>query len=274
LGLPEKILRDYYVYDQLRLSGVKDCGNPPPRHKKCFFVAIYCTLRQAVVMIDALPPRLLFDFAGQSFEIVGGKALYWPAQNALIVADLHLEKASWFAARGQMLPPYDSMATLQSLAVLIDATQARQLWCLGDNFHDDEGVARLEPAARQLLKKLTAQVDWRWIIGNHDSSLAGDIGGAIMDEAEVNGLILRHRALAVETHAELSGHFHPKYRGQSRSRAVSRACFVMSKTRLILPAFGSLTGGLVADHPEILGVVGSHAQALVATRGRLLRFNL
>jgi uncharacterized protein len=225
-------------------------------------------------MTAPAPSRLPLTFGGQAFEIVGGKALYWPAQSALIVADLHLEKASWFGVRGQMLPPYDSLATLQALASLIEATQARQLWCLGDNFHDDGGVARLEPAARSLLTALTETLDWRWIVGNHDPALAGDIGGTVVEEAEVSGLILRHRADPEEIRPELSGHFHPKYRGKSRSRAVSRTCFVMSETRLILPAFGALTGGLAADHPEILRVVGTAAHALVATQGRLLRFKL
>lgn len=225
-------------------------------------------------MMQTAPPRLPFTFAGQAFEVVDGKALYWPAQRALIVADLHLEKASWFAVRGQMLPPYDSLATLQNLATLIEATQARQLWCLGDNFHDSGGVARLEPAAKALLAALTARLDWRWIIGNHDPALEGDIGGTVIDEAQVCGLILRHRADPNETGAELSGHFHPKYRGQSRSRAVLRACFVMSETRLILPAFGAFTGGIAADHTEIMDVVGPVAEALVPTQGRLLRFKL
>jgi uncharacterized protein len=237
-------------------------------------VANLSVLRQAVGMTNPAPPRLPLNFAGQAFAVVGGKALYWPAQNALIVADLHLEKASWFAARGQMLPPYDSLATLQSIAALVEATQTRQLWCLGDNFHDSGGAKRLEPAARRLLATLTEQVDWRWIIGNHDPALDGDIGGTVVDEAEVSGLILRHRADPEETRPELSGHFHPKYRGQSRTRAVSRACFVMSETRLILPAFGALTGGLTADHTEIMDVVGPAATALVATQGRLLRFKL
>jgi uncharacterized protein len=237
-------------------------------------MADLCVLRQAVDMTEASPSRLPLTFAGYGFEVVGGKALYWPEQSALIVADLHLEKASWFAARGQMLPPYDSLATLQALASLIEATQARQLWCLGDNFHDSGGTERLEPAARSLLTALTETLDWCWIIGNHDPALEGDIGGTVAEEAEVSGLILRHRADPDETRPELSGHFHPKYRGKSRSRSVSRTCFVMSETRLILPAFGALTGGLAADHPEILGVVGTAAHALVATQGRLLRFKL
>lgn len=225
-------------------------------------------------MTRATAQPLPLLFAGQTFTIVGGKALHWPAQNALIVADLHLEKASWFASHGQMLPPYDSLATLQALAALVETTAARQLWCLGDNFHDDGGAQRLEPAARALLSALTARLDWRWIIGNHDPGLGGDIGGTIAQEAEAGGLILRHHAQLGEGRAELSGHFHPKYRGKSRSRAVSRACFVMSETRLILPAFGALTGGLSADHTEITRVVGPVAEALVPTQGRLLRFKL
>jgi uncharacterized protein len=225
-------------------------------------------------MTAPAPPRLPLTFGGQAFEIVGGKTLYWPAQSALIVADLHLEKASWFAVRGQMLPPYDSMATLQTLAALVETTQATRLWCLGDNFHDDGGTERLETAARELLAALTARLDWRWIIGNHDSALGGDIGGSVVEEAEVEGLILRHHANPNETRPELSGHFHPKYRGKSRSRAVSRACFVMNDTRLILPAFGAFTGGLAADHTEITRVVGPAAEALVPTQGRLLRFKL
>jgi uncharacterized protein len=217
---------------------------------------------------------LPFAFAGHSFSVIGGTALYWPLHNALIVADLHLEKASWYAVHGQMLPPYDSLATLQALTVLIQTTQARRIWCLGDNFHDGGGPQRLPLEARTLLATLTARLDWHWITGNHDPTLGDAIGGTIVEGAEISGLVLRHRACPSETRPELSGHFHPKYRGQSRSHRVSRACFVMSETRLILPAFGALTGGLVADHTEIMDVVGSAAEALVPTQGRLLRFKL
>ena len=222
----------------------------------------------------AQPAQPALRFAGQNFTVAGQKALFWPARAALIVADLHLEKASWFAGRGQMLPPYDSLATLQRLRVLIEETGARQIWCLGDNFHDDEGSARLEPAARALLAILTAAVDWNWITGNHDATLGGALGGAICENAELGGIILRHRADPAETRPELSGHFHPKHRAQSRGRTVSRACFVMGKTRLILPAFGAYTGGMAADHPEIIAAVGPAAEALIPTRSRLTRFAL
>ena len=116
-----------------------------------------------------------------------------------------------------------------------------------------------------------------WITGNHDAALAEQAaidhcGGRVLIEAEVDGLLLRHEAEPGELRPELSGHFHPKLRIRARGRAVARRCFVASGTKLILPAFGALTGGLDVDHPEIVRAVGRGAQALVALEDRLLRF--
>ncbi|HEY0624450.1 ligase-associated DNA damage response endonuclease PdeM [Sphingomonas sp.] len=213
-----------------------------------------------------------FSFAGQEFRALTEGALYWPARCALIVADLHFEKASWFAAGGQMLPPYDSIATLAALAALVERTQAIELWCLGDSFHDSAGCERLPDAARAALTALTGALRWVWITGNHDAALADHCGGEIVEEAEVDGLLLRHEADPGELRPELSGHFHPKLRVRLRGRQVARRCFVASPAKLILPAFGALTGGLDAHHPEIVRAVGRGAQALVALEDRLLRF--
>ncbi len=201
-------------------------------------------------------------------------ALVWPARRALLVADLHLEKASWFAKGGQMLPPYDSLATLADLAALVRATDAAEIWCLGDSFHDAEGVARLPAGARDALMALTTTTRWTWIVGNHDPALADSCGGGLADEAEIDGIVLRHEAEPGETRPELSGHFHPKLRISRRGRMVSRRCFVATKNKLILPAFGSLTGGLDAGHPEIAKALGAPAEALVPLEDRLLRFPL
>lgn len=214
------------------------------------------------------------SFAGHDFRALPQGALYWPARNALLVADLHFEKASWFASKGQMLPPYDSLATLTELATLIDRTGAAELWCLGDSFHDSAGCERLPDDARALLTSLTARLDWRWITGNHDSLMVDPFGGTILEEAEVDGLIFRHEAEPGDPRPELSGHFHPKLRVSVRGRLVARRCFVATATKLILPAFGALTGGLDAHHPEIVRAVGRGAQALVALEDRLLRFPL
>ncbi len=201
-------------------------------------------------------------------------ALFWPARRALLVADLHLEKASWFARLGQMLPPYDSIATLADLAGLAAATGAGEIWCLGDSFHDRRGCDRLPARARAMLTELTAATRWTWIAGNHDPGLTDHCGGTIVEEAEVDGLLLRHEADPAESRPELSGHFHPKLRIQHRGRQVSRRCFVATTRKLILPAFGALTGGLDAAHPEIVRAVGPRAEALVPVADRLLRFPL
>lgn len=201
-------------------------------------------------------------------------ALYWPARRALLVADLHLEKASWFARLGQLLPPYDSIATLADLTALAAATQPREIWCLGDSFHDRHGCDRLPVRARDMLTALTGSVRWTWISGNHDPGFADHCGGIIVEEAEVDGLLLRHEADPAEARPELSGHFHPKLRITQRGRRVSRRCFVASERKLVLPAFGALTGGLDASHPEIVRAVGPDAQALVPLPDRLLRFPL
>lgn len=213
-----------------------------------------------------------FSFAGQSFIALPQGALFWPARAALLVADLHLEKASWFARFGQMLPPYDSLATLADLTLVAAATGAREVWCLGDSFHDRNGCERLPSDARAMLLALTASVRWTWITGNHDPGFADHCGGEIVDEAHVEGLVLRHEADPDEPRPELSGHFHPKLRVSLRGRRVSRRCFVATPSKLILPAFGSLTGGLDANHPEIVHAVGPGAQALVPLPDRLLRF--
>jgi len=212
------------------------------------------------------------SFAGHQFFASPEGALHWPAENALLVADLHLEKASWFARLGQMLPPYDSLATLSALSGEIERTGVRRLYCLGDSFHDKFGSDRLSGGARDLLTSLTGRLDWVWIVGNHDAGFIDHCGGRIAEECEIGGIILRHEAVERDPSLEISGHFHPKLRLSLKGRSVSRRCYVASANKLILPAYGALTGGLDAHHPEILRKVGPGASALVPVKDRLLRF--
>lgn len=214
------------------------------------------------------------SFAGETFFATAGGGLFWPARDALLVADLHLEKASWFASGGQFLPPYDSHATLSALAAEVEGCGASRLLCLGDSFHDRFGCDRLPADARALLLSLTARLDWTWILGNHDPGFADHCGGRLVEESELGGIVLRHEARRDDPRPEISGHYHPKLRLEIRGRRVSRRCFVASPSKLILPAFGALTGGLDAAHPEILRQVGRGAAALVPVSDRLLRFPL
>jgi uncharacterized protein len=213
-----------------------------------------------------------FEFGGSAFCVAGDAALYWPSQRALLVADLHLEKASAYAAYGQMLPPYDSIATLDKLAMLVDIHDAKAVYCLGDNFHDDAGETRLGGDAAATLRQLTGRCDWVWIIGNHDPGVSARWGGRTLGEMRCEAITLRHEAQPGSEGAEMSGHYHPKFRQEIRGRMVSRRCFLLGQNKLILPAFGSLAGGLDVRDPAYAPVFGGAYQALVPTAQRLLRF--
>lgn len=213
-----------------------------------------------------------FAFAGQQFQMLADRALFWPRHGALIVADLHLEKASWYAALGQPLPPYDSHDTLDRLAALAAETRARAIWCLGDSFHDREAADRIAPTVADRLLAQSASTKLRWIAGNHDGLTGGAWGGEVADELVVDGIVFRHQSKSGETHPEISGHFHPKLRLNIRGRHVARPCFVGDERRLILPAFGSLTGGLAAEDPVIAGNFDGPYQAMLVARGRRLCF--
>lgn len=221
------------------------------------------------------------SFAGEEFALTASRALYWPRERALLVADLHLEKASYYAQRGQLLPPYDSRETLERVALAIRETGARRVFTLGDNFHDTSGPDRLEPHAAGMLAALTRATEWVWITGNHDSAMEAKAGGELADELEIAGMILRHRAKAGETRPELSGHFHPRVQLTVRDRHIRRPCAVVSRDdagsgRMILPAFGALTGGMDAADPAIIEALqpARAVDAVLPAGSRLARFPL
>jgi hypothetical protein len=218
----------------------------------------------------AMPATPLLDFAGHQFVPLAERALFWPRHGALIVADLHLEKASWYAAHGQPLPPYDSHDTLDRLARLATATGAQAIWCLGDSFHDRDAADRIAPAVAERLLGQARAVRLTWIAGNHDGLSGGAWGGEVADEIEVDGIIFRHQCDARETRPEISGHFHPKLRLNLRGRAVSRPCFAGDRQRLILPAFGSLTGGLDVGGAAIAANFAGDYRAMLVADGKLL----
>ena len=221
------------------------------------------------------------SFAGEELLLTEGRAVYWPRERALLVADLHLEKASFFASHGQPLPPYDSRETLERVALAIRETGARRVITLGDNFHDSRGATRLEPHACGMLEALTRAVDWVWITGNHDAAMEAKAGGTLAEELEIAGIVLRHQARAGETRPELSGHYHPRLQITVRERRIRRPCAVVSDDlsgcgRMILPAFGALTGGMDAADPAILAALqpALAIDAVLPAGGKLARFPL
>jgi len=169
-------------------------------------------------------------------------ALWWAAQKTLIVSDLHLEKGSSFAALGQMLPPYDTRATLAIVEALMDELTPERVISLGDSFHDRKAEMRMAPEDAERVKALTAKADWIWVEGNHDPDPPEDLGGRACKVLRMADLVFRHEPTGES--GEIAGHLHPCCKVLSRVRALRRRCFATDGERLIMPALGAFTGGL------------------------------
>ena len=214
---------------------------------------------------------LIADLAG---------AVYWPAANALIVADLHFEKGSAFAARGVALPPYDTAATLARLGGLLDVYRPARLISLGDAFHDDDWPRRMSAEDGAQLTTLAGRQETIWVTGNHDPSPPTGLPGTAHDvyRASFDGeLVMRHEPLALADGfeaGELAGHLHPCAKLRQRGRSLRRRCFIHDAQRAILPAFGALTGSLNVRDAAFEGLFkGRDYEAVLLGTARLAQID-
>ena len=207
--------------------------------------------------------RLMLDPAG---------ALWWPERHLLVVADLHLEKGSACAVRGHLVPPWDTRATLDRLALLLRRYTPKTVLTLGDSFHDEGAACRLMPADAARLQAMASGCEWIWLLGNHDPLPPDGMPGTSAEWWEADGLVFRHQASGKGT--EICGHHHPKASVATRAQTITRPCFVAGPTRLMLPAFGAFTGGLDIRHPAIAGLFPRGGRAFLLGKDRLFAFTL
>ena len=200
-------------------------------------------------------------------------ALYLPDERTLVVADLHLEKGSAYAARGVLLPPYDSAATLALLGAAIARYQPARVIALGDSFHDRGAEARIDDSCLASLRALQADRDWLWISGNHDPQISAAMGGTVLDELEISGVALRHEPSHAATRPEIAGHLHPAAKVRMRGRALRRRCFALSPTRCVMPAMGAYAGGLNVRDAAFRPLFGLGLCAHILGDGRLFRID-
>ena len=194
------------------------------------------------------PPRIPVNGAELIADISG--AAFEPETATLLVADLHLEKGSAFAVRGQLLPPYDTRETLRRLVEVATRLEARRVVALGDSFHDLGADGRIDDGDAATLATLVGSVeDWLWIEGNHDPQPPRRFGGRTALQARLGPLTLRHEPSEGPAPGEVAGHLHPCARVSVRGRGLRRRCFAGDGTRLVLPAFGAFTGGLNVCDP-------------------------
>ncbi len=236
-------------------------------------------MKRKAECLPALEKRQENQFKGQNgirlclanHEVFLGLSgyVYFIEQRLLIVSDLHLEKASFYAKSGQFLPPYDSEVTLLRLREISRILEPENIISLGDSFHDEEGPLRLSNKSRRLLHELVGEMNWTWISGNHDANLPESLGGAFMDKKTLAPFIFRHEPTKSPNSFEIAGHLHPSAHLTIRGRRVRKPCFILSKTRLILPAFGALTGGLDVSDEAFAPFITPSCHALLMGEAKL-----
>jgi DNA ligase-associated metallophosphoesterase len=210
--------------------------------------------------------------AGERLMLCPSGTVWWPARRTLVVADLHLEKGSHFAARGRMVPPYDTRETLDRLNQAIRRHSAARVIVLGDGLHDPEAYARMAESDRALLARVLGKVETIWVAGNHDPAPQEGLPGAFANELSEGGLHFRHIGGVPPLprfEAELSGHFHPKATLATRAGGVTRPCFLATAQRLLLPSFGAYTGGLDVLDPALGAVSRQARRVFLLGDGRL-----
>jgi uncharacterized protein len=199
-----------------------------------------------------------FTLSSESLVARPSGALFLPDHKVLCVSDLHLGKSERMARRaGVLLPPYEARETLMRLESEVEQTGATTVICLGDSFDDAAALDGLDESDRFWLLRLIAGRNWVWISGNHDAGPL-DIAGSHRAEMQIGALTFRHIAVEGAT-GEVSGHFHPK----ARLAGSAWRCFLADTTRLILPAFGTYTGGLWCHDAALTGLMGPRALAIL-----------
>ena len=185
------------------------------------------------------------NFMDNSFVLDPSGCLYWREESLLVVSDLHLEKGSSYAVKKSLfIPPYDTQATLETLALRILDWQPKTVISLGDSFHDEDAATRLPNSYKQHLSQLMQGRDWIWVSGNHDPSPPKDLGGTFCEEIHIGNLNFCHEPKLEFKAGEIAGHLHPSARIRQRGKSIRRRCFIADEKRMIMPAFGSFTGGL------------------------------
>lgn len=187
--------------------------------------------------------------AGSEAWLLADKALYWPAGEALLVADIHFGKAAAYRALGQPVPRGTTTSNLQRLDAMLAQYRCRQLIFLGDFLHARQSHAPATLAALHAWRERHAGLDVLLIRGNHDRS-AGDppptLSIRVVAEPYLLGpFALQHEPTPHPSHHVLAGHVHPVcvLHGRGRQR-LRLPCFSLEERSTLLPAFGAFTGGM------------------------------
>jgi DNA ligase-associated metallophosphoesterase len=208
--------------------------------------------------------------AGERVELCAERALHWPRERTLFVADVHLGKAAAFRAGGVPLPRGATAADLARLTRLIERTGAARLVILGDFFHARAGRVPALDAAFTAWREHHARLDVTLVRGNHDRH-AGDPPAhwriaCVADPHPLPPFLGCHDPVVPQSGHALCGHLHPGVWLSGPGEESARLpCFIVGSRRTVLPAFGRFTGlarvALAADD-QVVAIAGSRLFAL------------
>lgn len=198
-------------------------------------------------MSESRDDALAMTLAGETMVLLGARAMYWPARDRLIIADLHLGKEHVFRQAGIAVPSGATQDDLQRLSRLVADTTAKELWIVGDVLHGPSTQAAWRDAWAAW-RRAHAALDVAALTGNHDRALDGaDLGVRQLGEAWADGpFVFRHLPEPDgQGRHVIAGHVHPTARvpGVPRSWPV----FWLRPGMTVLPAYSAFTGGYAVD---------------------------
>ena len=180
----------------------------------------------------------------QTLVFTNQRALFWQAQNAVIISDLHIGKTAYFRKNGIPIPSDILEKDLERLSILIENFSAEQLLIVGDFLHAGKNKD-FELFEEWRAKNSTLKIIL--IKGNHDIHKADflkHLDITIVDNSlKLEPFTFIHEPLDSETEFSISGHLHPGVTVKLEKRKTVRLpCFRVSYNQLILPAFSEFTG--------------------------------
>lgn len=199
------------------------------------------------------------------------KVAFIPETKTLLVADMHFEKGSYLREIGRsVLPSFDTHDTIERLSEITQDYAPKSIIALGDSFHDVAADERLSSeAAKRLNQLMTPGCDLIWILGNHDPDIPSTLLGRREDHIQTGGFLLTHHPYTVQDGINICGHYHPKAKVNAKLGSVSSPCFAISEACIILPSFGTYTGGLYVSDPAFAAAMPNMTAIAMTYQNRL-----
>lgn len=215
-----------------------------------------------------------------NFDLVFDQSglLFIEQTKTIIISDIHLGKGTSMNKKGNYLPPYEVIETINKLKKKIEYYSPLRIISLGDSFHDKFSILNMNKSDISEIKKITSKVQFIWINGNHDQNIIGKnkVGGIFLDILKEEKIIYKHIRTNIfkKYEFEFTGHFHPKFLFKINNSSYFYKCFVLTKNFCILPSFGTYTGGLDIRNNVFKKIINDNANIIILGKNKMIQKNI